>query len=233
MVIVVATERDSAVLPQRRQRMKLLRSVVVTVAFAVIGLVARAQTDYSINYSFNTSAAYTFDINYLTASGGKGVNSGLDVYAAPFSAQFNGAAPVGYSKNPFSVFCVDLDHYDTSPSSIFVKPFTITYPPASDPNPPVQTWATLRKISWLYAHFIGDFGGTNWVNGAALQAAIWAVLEEDQHNAIIADIANATNSPYFSISWDHSSRTNATTFGLIVSQANYYLTQLIAAKPND
>lgn len=188
---------------------------------------ALAQT-YSMSYTFDTSAA-SFHINRPNTS----VNNGLDVYAGPFRASFNGTPPAGYS-NPFAVFCVDLDHYDTATTAVKVQPFSTTAP--AGPAPP-QTWEALQRASWLYQHYLSDVMGANlvvtsWVNAAALQAAIWYVVEAKSSftSLVAASIDIGHSNSIFYITADSRS---AGSYGAIVSQANTYLKALRNANPND
>lgn len=201
-----------------------------------------AQTDYTLSYGFDTSHAKTLNIFYKQGSG----SNHLDVYAGPFSASFVGAQPAGYAylHNNFSVYCVDLDHYDTSPSTVNVRPFdTSSTPPGT---PPVQTWVGLEHAAWLYANFSAEVGTgatTNWMAAAGLQVAIWDVIQQDRYvtggfdrlNNTLLDVS-ASNS-YFYITADSFApggtlRTSTADFASIVGDANRYLNALYNAHPN-
>jgi hypothetical protein len=206
---------------------RLFRAVGLFWLAIVVGGRSGAQT-YTMSYSFDTTAA-SFHINRPTTS----VNNGLDVYAGPFRASFVGAQPQGYT-NPFAVFCVDLDHYDTATSKVKVLPFGTDAPAA--PAPP-QTWEALQRASWLYQHYLPDVMGSNlvvtsWANAAALQAAIWFVIEaKSNFTGLLAssiDIGHANS--IFYISADGRS---GGSFNSIVGKANGYLQALRTASPND
>jgi hypothetical protein len=144
-----------------------------------------------------------------------------------------GTTPAGY-KNPFAVFCVDLDHYDTATSTVKVLPFSTTAPVG--PAPP-QTWEALQRASWLYQHYLSDVMTSNlvvtsWVNAAALQAAIWFVVEAKSSftSLVAANIDIGQSNSLFYITADARS---ASSYSAIVSKANTYLKALRNANPND
>jgi hypothetical protein len=192
-----------------------------------VGAPAKAQT-YTMSYTFDTTAA-SFHINRPTTS----VNNGLDVYAGPFRASFNGAPPQGY-KNPFAVFCVDLDHYDTATTTVRVLPFGTTSPAGPAP---LQTWAALQRASWLYQHYLTDVMGSNlvvtsWVNAAALQAAIWYVIEaKSNFTSLLANAIDIGHSN--SIFYITADGRSGGSYASIVTKSNSYLQALRTASPND
>jgi hypothetical protein len=207
-----------------------------TVFLFVAGSAANAQTDYSMNYSFNTSTAASFNINFTTSGG---TNSSLGVYAAPFTASWNGAAPGNYgSPSSFSVYCVDLDHYDTTPSTVLVEPFSTATP--GDAKHSAAYWQHLSEAAWLYSSYnpfvataasvaahTGNADDINLyrVDAGALQAAIWNVIDGDTDFSVTGGS--------FNIGYLAGYGTDATTFGLLQGQANTWLTALKNAAPDN
>src|SRR5690349_15904389 len=112
-----------------------LKQIYTSLFCALVGMLCTAvgaQTDYQMSYQLDTSNAYTFDIHFQRNNQW----TSFDVYASPFTARFVGTVPNGYTANPFSVYCVDLDHYDSSPATVFVKSFSTRSTPSG--NEPAQ-----------------------------------------------------------------------------------------------
>lgn len=180
---------------------------------AVAGLLtlvtSAALADTTINYSLAANAP-TFFVTYKMADGNTRTNE--DVRAGYFTATVD--------NNPsFQVYCVDLENNTASPSQVAVNAVVV---PLANPNQHYDgtpgTYLDLAKASWLFDQFNSlSLADSTGIRGAALQAAIWNVIDGDTDFNVTSGI--------FSISDDGHGVDTAS----IITDANSYLSALSAA----
>lgn len=129
---------------------------------------AEAAGSYQIDYNVQNS-----DSLYSTIRRANGQN--LDVKAGTVTAKWHvaGNKPTGYA-DQFHVYCVDIGHVSVSPSTVSLHQVA--------PGSPAATNRLLRA-AWLFNQFGGSVAGAAGTDrqqrGAALQLAIWNVMEDD------------------------------------------------------
>jgi hypothetical protein len=141
-------------------------------AFAATALLGTARAEAAGNYSLNYSIAGS-DSLYSTVRRANGQS--LNVKAGTVTAQWRVAnsKPAGYA-DQFHVYCVDMDHVSVSPSTVTLEKVA-----------PGEVGGTnrLMRAAWLFNQFGGSVEGASGSDrqkrGAALQLAIWNVMEDD------------------------------------------------------
>jgi|GEM_PF-5387727 hypothetical protein len=180
--------------------------------------IAYGQTGYSLNETLDSNADWTVTIH----SNDGGYSGG--VYAGPYDATWNTThAPQGYSKD-MTVFCADIRHYDQSPSTVTLIPFTASTDGSLSPDSGsfsssytsfTYNYASLERAAWLYDNYLpavqSASGVEKQIDGAALQIAIWKAIETDSGNSNPVD----TSTDFFWIS-----PYDTTNYDSICSRAN-------------
>ena len=174
--------------------------------------------DSTLNYAFPENTAVT--VNFKDSSG---TSRSEGAWIGPFSVNFTGTPPSGFTNNPFSVYCVDLDHDISPPTTLSVQTINITgntAPPGTDFT---GTWAQLKQAAWLYDNFQSVVnsatGQTQIDDGAALQAAIWAVADGNIDGSVCNPNDNFFITPL-------GGYTSPSEVNVITAQANNWLGQL-------
>ncbi|MCW3055098.1 MAG: hypothetical protein JWN14_4268 [Chthonomonadales bacterium] len=197
--------------------MPSLRMLCATAGFltlSTLGAVAKADV---IDLTLQNNSQ-TFNVTFQKLNNDLITVSTLthnSVRAGYFTAVLNSTPP------SFTVYCVDIEGELKSPQTVTVVPVTVPGSSAHYDNT-IGTFEDLTEAAWLMDNF-DDLAGPNGVladgsgiNGAAMQAAIWNVIDGD------ADFDVTTG--VFNISSDGNGNHNA-----IVAQANFYLAALQTA----
>jgi len=128
---------------------------------------AGAQTytlDYALNGNSAARGAYTIHTANIDSYFGSG---GVAVYATYFNASWAPhTTPAKGYPGSFRVYCVDLNHYDTSATNVtanVVPGYAAQY-----------TRDQYAKAAWLYDHYAATSEGAD---SSSLQLAIWSVLD--------------------------------------------------------
>lgn len=189
--------------------MRLSWLLCATLGLLTLGASAFAQ-DTTINYVL-TGSPVTLNVTYQT-QGSPSSQVTERVWAGPFTATVNG-------QNPFQVYCVDLENNTANPSQVQIQGVNV-----GDPNLTGSYYDNLRMAAWLYNEYEDDVfaNGFNALKGAALQAAIWDVIDGGTNY-------NVTSGNFF-ITNDGTLST--TDFNTIVTDANTYLAALSTAHPD-
>jgi hypothetical protein len=200
--------------------MRFFKTLCATAGLLTLGATAFAQ-DITINYQLNFPVD-TFTVHYTLGDGTTATS--IAVPAAPFTATITN--PTGFA--PFQVYCVDLQHGVVSPTTSAVTAVNVPvgnpggfYDPGTPGNgtPPADrlpgTFLELEEASYL----IATTTVTTNDQGAALQAAIWALVDGN------TDFKVNNSSDAFFITDDGLGHGN---FATVVSDANNYLAALQA-----
>lgn len=151
-------------------------------ALAAFSRPALAQS-YSMSYGLESNAW----IGAVNLSWSETVNNQTVNYSAngvamgPQIISFNGTPPTGYSTSN-EAYCIDLYHWDQSPSTVYVDP-VVSISNLADDNASVdgltqaQYNANLDAAAYLYQTYNpivqSATGEQQQIDGAALQWAIW------------------------------------------------------------
>jgi hypothetical protein len=207
---------------------RFLKTLCATAGLLALGATAFAQ-DITINYQLNFPVD-TFNVHYTKGDGTTA--SSNQVPAGPFTATITN--PTGFA--PFTTYCVDLQHGVVTPTTAVVTAINVPvgnpadfYDPGTPGNgtPPADrlpgTFLELEEASFLIA--------TNPVTtndqGAALQAAIWAIV--DGNTSFTVD--NAADRFFITddgLDTGPGSPHSYENFATVVSDANNYLAALQA-----
>lgn len=177
-----------------------------TVGLLVVGASAFAQNT-TINYVFSGTPV-TFNVTYKLQNGSPTPVTER-VYAGPFTATIAG-------HDPFTVYCVDLENNTANPSQVQIQAVNV-----GDPARTGTYYDNLRMAAWLFNEYNPLVAG-DAIKGAALQAAIWDVIDGGTDYNV--------NTGNFYITNDGS--LSATSFASIANTANAYLSALSTAHPN-
>jgi hypothetical protein len=130
---------------------------------------AEAAGSYEIDYSVQGADSLSASVHRATGQTFNNVKTGT------VTAKWHvaGSKPDGYA-DQFRVYCVDIGHVSVSPSTVSLHDLS--------PGSPVATNRLLRA-AWLFNQFGGSVDGASGTDrqkrGAALQLAIWNVMDED------------------------------------------------------
>jgi len=195
--------------------MPSLRMLCATAGFltlSTLGAVAKADV---IDLTLQNNSQ-TFNVTFQKLNNDLVTTSTLthnSVRAGYFTALLNNTPPT------FTVYCVDIEGELKSSQTVTVVPITVPGSSAHYDNT-IGTFKDLTEAAWLMDTFDdaslangGVLADASGINGAAMQAAIWNVIDGD------ADFDVTTG--VFSISSDGNLNHNA-----IVAQANIYLAAL-------
>ena len=142
----------------------------VVAATALLGMGrAEAAGSYQIDYSVQN--ADSLNASVRRANGTTLSNVKMGTVTAKWHVAGN--KPNGYA-DQFRVYCVDIGHVSVSPSTVSLHDLS--------PGSPAATNRLLRA-AWLFNQFGGSVDGATGTDrqkrGAALQLAIWNVMEDD------------------------------------------------------
>jgi len=148
-------------------RLNKLCIAAVTVALLAIGGKAHAENS-QLDLSVDNSAGFLgVDLRKTDGTTVSGVSAGA------FNASWHVNTPKPPNMpNSFSTFCVDMNHFQTSPQTVNLQPVGPGVP-GSDPK--------MLQVAWLYNNHLGEVLAANGVDrqikGAALQIAMWGVIQ--------------------------------------------------------
>src|SRR5690348_15677281 len=96
----------------------MLKTALAALVLLPTATIAHAGAPYSLTYSIRNDASFNVVIHSPDA-----IVNPIAVIAAPFAASWTppGNKPDDYP-NSFDTFCVDIKHYDASPTTVLVDP---------------------------------------------------------------------------------------------------------------
>lgn len=176
-------------------------ALFVFLLIVMLGKPALAQT-YSMSYSLEPNAWLgAVNLSWSEVVAGNTVDYSADnVAIGPQIISFNGSPPPGYAQS-YAAYCVDLYHWDQSPSTVYVEPFTALSNltdnnAASDGLTQAQYNEDLDQAAWLYDTYNPTVqsatGQQQQIDGAALQWAIWDVIAGPTFTVTNANSSQAT-----------------------------------------
>jgi hypothetical protein len=214
-------------IPLKRIRspgLSALRGLVLAGGLAALSVRASADATYNYNLQANSSLHVTVAYDMYQDWNNQLTHVTLNAAAGTFTATSG--------TNSFDSYCVDLDHYNVANTIATSYNIAGGAAPNGFPTPanPANYWSRLQKISWLYNTYAGTVanptgGYTRDQTGAALQLAMWNVLQDDG-TAFQSAIATDGGAGHFSVVLPSQTDPTYNTLNGAVSLSDTYLTQL-------
>lgn len=166
----------------------MIRRIIAVLLFLAVAVLARPALaqNYSMSYALEPNAWIgPIDLSWSETVGSNTVDYNFDdVAAGPQIISFNGTPPPGYSQS-YVAYCVDMYHWDQSPSTVTPQPFAAVSTladdnAANDGLTQAQFNQRLDQAAWLYDTYNPTVQSASGIaeqeDGAALQLAIWEIM---------------------------------------------------------
>ena len=195
--------------------LRMLCSTVGLLTLSTLGATVAKADSISIALQAN---AQTFNMNFqkLDSNGITVSNvTNQGARAGYFRAVLNGNPP------PFTVYCVDIQGRETDPQTVTVVPVSVPAP-TTHYDGLIGTYRQLTEAAWLMDTYDdvtlannGVLADSSGINGAAMQAAIWNVIDGDTDFTVSTGVFNIVKDGF-----------NNANYNAIVTQADFYLKAL-------